>query len=63
MSLGANPRVAVVHDWLYAYGGAERVLRSMLRCFPGADLFTLFDVLSPEDRARIGFSEARTSFL
>ena len=56
-------RVAVVHDWLYVYGGAERVLRSILRCLPGAELFTLFDVLSPEDRARIGFSGAHTSFL
>jgi len=56
-------RVAIVHDWLYTMGGAEQVLREMLRCYPGADVFTLFDVLSPEDRAKIGFKEARTSFL
>ncbi len=56
-------RVAVVHDWLYTYGGAERVLRSMLRVFPSADLFTLFDVMSPQDRERVGFSRATTSFL
>ena len=56
-------RVAVVHDWLYTYGGAERVLRSMLRVFPSADLFTLFDVMSPEDRARVGYKAATTSFL
>jgi glycosyltransferase involved in cell wall biosynthesis len=59
----ASLRVAVVHDWLYVHGGAERVLRSILRSFPGADLFTLFDVLSDEDRARIGYTKARTSFL
>jgi glycosyltransferase involved in cell wall biosynthesis len=58
-----RPRVAIVHDWLYTYGGAERVLRSLLRCLPGADVFTLFDVLSPADRARIGFTTAKTSFL
>lgn len=56
-------RVAIVHDWLYTLGGAEQVLREMLRCYPQADVFTLFDVLSPEDRAKIGFSKARTSFL
>ncbi len=56
-------RVAVVHDWLYVFGGAERVLQSILRCLPGADMFTLFDVLSAEDRAKIGFAEAHTSFL
>jgi glycosyltransferase involved in cell wall biosynthesis len=56
-------RVAVVHDWLYTMGGAEQVLREILRCYPDADVFTLFDVLSPEDRAKIGFEKARTSFL
>ena len=56
-------RVAVVHDWLYVYGGAERVLRSILRCLPGADVFTLFDVLPEAERERIGFKAARTSFL
>ena len=56
-------RVAVVHDWLYVLGGAERVLRSILRCYPNADLFTLFDVLPPESRAWIGYERSHTSFL
>lgn len=56
-------RVAVVHDWLYTLGGAEQVLREILRCYPKADVFTLFDALSPEDREKIGFKKARTSFL
>ncbi|MDB5653098.1 MAG: glycosyl transferase, group 1 [Tardiphaga sp.] len=56
-------RVAIVHDWLYTLGGAEQVLRELLRCYPHADVFTLFDVLSPEDRAKIGFTKAKTSFL
>ena len=59
----STPRVAVVHDWLYVYGGAERVLRSILRCYPDADVFTLFDFLTPADRARIGFTTSTTSFL
>jgi glycosyltransferase involved in cell wall biosynthesis len=60
---GRQMRIAVVHDWLYTFGGAERVLRSILRCLPTADVFTLFDTLSDSDRARIGFKKAHTSFL
>jgi glycosyltransferase involved in cell wall biosynthesis len=60
---GRRMRIAVVHDWLYTFGGAERVLRSILRCLPTADVFTLFDTLSEDDRARIGFGQAHTSFL
>ena len=56
-------RVAIVHDWLYTIGGAERVLQGMLRCFPDADLFCLFDFLPEADRARIGYTQSRTSFL
>ena len=44
------PKVAIVHDQLYVYGGAERVLGEIIACFPEADLFALFDVLPPEER-------------
>jgi hypothetical protein len=56
-------RVAIVHDWLYVIGGAERVLREIVRCYPGADIFTLFDLLSPEDRTKLGIEHTQTSFL
>ncbi len=56
-------RVAIVHDWLYTIGGAERVLAGMLRCFPEADVFCLFDFLTEAERASIGLAETRTSFL
>ena len=29
-------RIALVHDWLTAYVGGERVLEQMLQLFPGA---------------------------
>jgi len=35
-------RIAIVHDFLVDYGGAERVLESMLRLYPQADLFALY---------------------
>ena len=56
-------RVAIVHDWLYTIGGAEKVLAGMLSCFPDADVFCLFDSLSLEDRQRIGVGTTRTSFM
>ncbi len=61
--MGTKMRVAVVHDWLYVIGGAEQVLREVLRCYPTADVFTLFDLLSPEDRRKLGFEKSQTSFM
>jgi len=34
-------RVAVLHDYLNQFGGAERVLAAVLELFPDADLYTL----------------------
>jgi glycosyltransferase involved in cell wall biosynthesis len=50
----SRPDVVVVHDYLTQRGGAERVVLSMLRAFPGAALVTsLYDDLQtyPEFRA------------
>ncbi len=56
-------RVAIVHDWLYVSGGAELVLSEMLKCYPGADVFTLFDFLDRKDREKLGIGATKTSFL
>jgi glycosyltransferase involved in cell wall biosynthesis len=61
--MGPEMRVAIVHDWLYVIGGAEQVLREILQCYPNADVFTLFDLLKPEDRKKLGFEKSQTSFL
>lgn len=34
-------KVAVVHDWLVNYGGAERFVEDILKLYPDAELFTL----------------------
>lgn len=34
-------KVAIVHDWLVNYGGAERVVEQMLKLYPDADIYTL----------------------
>ena len=48
-------RVAIVHDWAVSMRGAERVLESFCRLYPGAPVFTLSHQasgLSPELAAR-----------
>lgn len=35
-------RIALVHDWIVTFGGAERVLIEMHRLFPTAPIYTLF---------------------
>jgi glycosyltransferase involved in cell wall biosynthesis len=61
---GGKPMlVAIVHDWLYTAGGAEKVLSAIIKCFPDADLFSIFDVLPPHERHLIDYKESRSSFL
>lgn len=36
------PRIALVHDFLIRYGGAERVLHALYEMFPSAPIYTLF---------------------
>ena len=57
-------KVALVHDWLVSIRGAEKVLESFCRLYPGADLFTLHHEpegvrMSPELSGRT----VRTSFI
>jgi len=57
------PKIAIVHDWLVTFGGAERVLAEMLRMWPDADLFTLVDFFSDADRRHLLGKRATTSFI
>jgi len=41
-SLAKEPRVALVHDYLNQYGGAERVFETIAEIFPEAPIYTLF---------------------
>ena len=56
-------RVAIVHDWLVVYAGAERVLEQMISCLPDADLFALVDFLPSIDRSFIRNKVVTTSFI
>ena len=55
-------RVALVHDYLTQFGGAERVLLALMELFPNAPVFTLVhdqkSIIDSFDQSRV-----RTSFL
>jgi UDP-N-acetylmuramyl pentapeptide phosphotransferase/UDP-N-acetylglucosamine-1-phosphate transferase/glycosyltransferase involved in cell wall biosynthesis len=56
-------KIAIVHDFLYTYAGAERVLEQMLHVFPEAALFSLFDFLPPEKRGFLQGRPVTSSFI
>jgi len=56
-------KVAIVHDWLVTYAGAERVLEQVLAIYPNADLFSLIDFVPAAERAFMGDRAVHTSFL
>lgn len=56
-------RVAIIHDWLTVNAGAEKVLKQMLLLYPQAEIFTLVDFLSEEDRSFLGSHKVHTSFI
>lgn len=56
-------RVAIIHDWLVRYAGAERVLTEILRLFPNADVFSVVDFMSDEERQLLGGRRSSPSFV
>ena len=57
-------KIAIVHDWLVTNAGAEKVLRSIVNLYPDADIFSLVDFLSDEERdIIIDGKKVHTSFI
>lgn len=54
--------VALVHDWLTAYVGGERVLEQMIALYPQAEVFTSIDVLAERDRGFLQGKQPITTF-
>ena len=59
----SSPKVALVHDWLYTYGGAEKVLEVMLLEFPDADVYSLIDRMPQRHRAGLQRKTIKTTLL
>jgi glycosyltransferase involved in cell wall biosynthesis len=60
---GGTPRIAVIHDWLTVYAGAEKVLEQIFEIWPDADLFSVVDFLPDDKRVFVKGKHARTSFI
>lgn len=56
-------RVAVVHDWLVNYSGAERVLEQILNIFPDADIYSTVNFLPTELKWYIKNKKVTTTFI
>ncbi|MCH9610099.1 MAG: hypothetical protein S4CHLAM81_01830 [Chlamydiales bacterium] len=56
-------KVAIVHDWLVVYAGAEQLLQHIVELFPDADLFAVIDFLKADDRRKLLGKRAKTTFL
>jgi glycosyltransferase involved in cell wall biosynthesis len=56
-------KIAIVHEWFTTLGGSEKVIEQLLKIFPNADLFSLFDFLPEKDRAFLGSTKVQTTFL
>jgi glycosyltransferase involved in cell wall biosynthesis len=56
-------KVAIIHDWLVTYAGAEKVLEQILKIYPDADLFSLVDFMDEGQRGIILNKQVTTSFI
>lgn len=58
------PKTAIVHEWFSSYAGSERVVESFTNIWPDADVFTLADLMTEEERKIILKSKPpKTSFI
>ncbi len=56
-------KIAIVHDWLVTYAGAERVLGEILKIYPSAELFAVVDFLPEDQRFFIQNKKVKTTFI
>lgn len=56
-------KVAIIHEWLVHYAGAERVTEQFLQLYPDADIFSLVDFLPEKERFFIQNKPVTTSFI
>ena len=59
----SSPSIALVHDWLLMYGGAEKVLENLLEIFPGSPVYTLLYRPQAYQHSTIAQADVRPSGL
>ncbi|MBD8334935.1 glycosyltransferase [Klebsiella pneumoniae] len=58
-----STKIAIVHDWLDVYAGAEKVLECLLSMFPNADLFCIVDYMPADKRGFLAKKKITTTFI
>lgn len=56
-------KIAIIHDWLVVYNGAEKVLEELLKLYPDADLYSTVEYLEDKDRHFIQNKKVQTTFI
>lgn len=57
-------KIALIHDWYYVNGGAEKVVKAITSIFPDCEHFALFDVMPDNDKLKIiNTTQVTTTFI
>lgn len=56
-------KIAIIHDWLVTYAGAEKVLEEILKIYPDADLFSTVDFIDNNQRGFILNKKVNTTII
>ena len=56
-------KVAIVHDWLTTWAGAEKALAELLACYPQAEIFTTVNFLPVEAIPSLAGRKIHASFI
>lgn len=54
-------KVAVIHDWLIDFGGAEKVLKSIMNLYPEADVYSVVCGMTTKELANLGINKPVTT--
>jgi glycosyltransferase involved in cell wall biosynthesis len=56
-------KIAIIHDWLVTYAGAERVLEQIIKIYPNADIFSIVDFIPDNQRGFLLNKKVNTSHI
>ncbi|HBL5128836.1 TPA: glycosyltransferase family 4 protein, partial [Escherichia coli] len=55
--------VGIVADWFITYAGSEKVVSEFIKVFPNADLYSVVDFLSADNRRKFNDKKIETTFI
>ncbi|MDH2669985.1 glycosyltransferase family 4 protein [Klebsiella quasipneumoniae] len=58
-----NIDIGIVADWLVTYAGSEKVIKEFIEIYSGAELYSVVDFLSDEDRELFKGKKANTTYI